>query len=43
MSFPNIEFGAGTIRNPPDAVSAFGMARPLLISDRGWVVTGMID
>jgi alcohol dehydrogenase class IV len=39
----NIEFGAGTIRTLPDAVSAIGVRFPFVISDRGLATTGLLD
>jgi alcohol dehydrogenase class IV len=39
----NIEFGAGTIRTLPEAISAIGITSPFIISDRGLATTGLLD
>jgi alcohol dehydrogenase class IV len=39
----NIEFGAGSLATLPEALSALGVARPLLVSDRGLAAAGLVD
>jgi 4-hydroxybutyrate dehydrogenase len=38
-----IEFGAGALSTLPDQLTAVGMTRPLIVSDRGLAATGLIE
>ena len=38
-----IEFGAGVISTLPDALAALGVARPLVVSDKGLQASGLLD
>jgi alcohol dehydrogenase class IV len=38
-----IEFGAGALATLPDQVTAVGMTRPLIVSDRGLAATGLVQ
>ncbi len=38
-----IEFGAGTIETLSEAIGGLGIARPLYVSDRGLVATGLVE
>src|SRR5688572_29601698 len=37
-----IEFGAGTLSTLPDQLAAIGIARPLIVSDRGLAAMGLV-
>ncbi len=38
-----IEFGAGALSTLPDQLTAVGMTRPLIVSDRGLQATGLLE
>ena len=38
-----IEFGAGTLSTLPDQLAAIGIARPLIVSDRGLAAMGLVQ
>jgi 4-hydroxybutyrate dehydrogenase len=38
-----IEFGAGTVGTLPDQLTAVGITRPLIVSDRGLAATGLVQ
>ncbi len=38
-----IEFGAGAVAGLPDQLTALGMTRPLIVSDRGLERTGLVE
>jgi alcohol dehydrogenase class IV len=38
-----VEFGAGAVSTLPDALSALGVTRPLVVSDRGLAESGLLD
>jgi 4-hydroxybutyrate dehydrogenase len=37
-----VEFGAGTLSTLPDQLTAVGITRPLIVSDRGLAATGLV-
>ncbi len=38
-----VEFGAGALSTLPDQLTAVGMTRPLIVSDRGLAATGLVQ
>jgi len=38
-----VEFGVGTLSTLPDQLTAVGMTRPLIVSDRGLAATGLVE